>query len=434
MNKGFICILGGVMAVGIALFCLNSCGKDVNSISDPHFEADGTPLDTLEFFEPQRPDAAKLYIETSGSMNGFFRANQSNKFKKTVWSVFSGLQHLTDNNIYSMSNGGDIDSPTAIGEFRKKMNGGGFISNTETHIPLMIANIITRIDTTKNEVAVLVSDMKYSPMGKDAAPNIAQYQEHIRNLAARHNYGVAFICADSEYLNSNNQVVEEKSPYYYIVIGKPENVAAIRNDIVAWCEDTNSFIDSGDMGMNYKNPPYSIHSIKNGVANSSYPNNVIMSYSPDVSDTCSFVVRIDLTGYPTDRYLADIDSCFNVITANGAGITKKIIDAGDDHHVKGSFERKAYVDFLINVFDMPLDAEIVEFTFNNRNGIDLGYTDKFNYIISAEDENELDRSFSFNKFIEGHFNARFNKFDLEPGRENEYEPRHVRILISQADE
>ena len=429
MKKILIPLLCGVAIlslIGIA----NSCGNsDINSIQDPHFKEDGEPLDTLEFFVPQRPSSAKLYIETSGSMNGFFRANQSNKFKKTVWSVFSGLQHITDNTINTMSNEGDLDSPMDFSTFRNKMNRGEFVSQTDTHIPKMLANIISNIDPNKDEVAILVSDMKYSPMGKDAAPNIDQYQEQIRNLTARHNYAVAFVCAESEFLNNANSVVEEHSPYYYIIIGKPENVAAIRNDIMNWCEATNSFIESADMGMKYKNPPYTIHSVKNGMAHSEYPNNVITTFSRNVSDTCSFVVRVDLTGYPAGFSPEQLDSCFNATTSYGAGITHTIIDLQDDHHVKGQFERNAYADYQIKVFDIPLDDEVVEFTCNNR-PFDGCYNVRFNEILSAQAESELDKTFSFNKFIEGHYNARHNVFDLEPGKEAQYEPRHVRILIS----
>lgn len=430
MKKTIITIVSGIALLS-CIFALNSCGNsDINSIQDPHFDIEtGAPLDTLDFFVPKRPTSAKLYIETSGSMNGFFRANQSNKFKKTVWSVFSGLQHVTDNTIHTMSNAGDIDSPIDFSTFKNKMNRGEFVSQTDTHIPMMLANIISNIDPNKDEVAILVSDMKYSPMGKDAAPNIAQYQEQIRNLTARHNYGVAFVCAESEFLNIANTVVEENSPYYYIIIGKPENVAAIRNDIMTWCEATNSFVESADMGMNYKNPPYAIHSIKNGMSHSEYPNNVITTFSRDVSDTCSFVVRVDLTGYPAGFSPEQLDSCFNATTTYGAGITHNIIDLQDDHHVKGQFERKAYADYQIKVFDIPLDDEVVEFTFNNR-PFDGCYNVRFNEILSAQSDSELDKTFSFNKFIEGHYNARHNIFDLEPGKEAQYEPRHARILIS----
>ena len=65
-------------------------------------------------------------------------------------------------------------------------NTSSFVSNSSTHIPAMLHNIIENIDTAKNEVAILVSDMKYSPMGKTAAPELLQYQEQIRNVVGIH--------------------------------------------------------------------------------------------------------------------------------------------------------------------------------------------------------------------------------------------------------
>jgi hypothetical protein len=430
MKKGLTLIAGLVTGVTFTVMGIASCGGNINSIQDPHFDLDGTPLDTnYVAFVPQRPESVKLYIETSGSMNGFFRANKANAFKKTVWSVVSGLLPYSDKNMYTMSNGGNIDSPISIADFRKKMNEGGFVSNTDTHIPAMLASIIKNIDPSKDEVAVLISDMKYSPTGPGAAPNILQYQEQIRNLTASHTYGVAFICATSEYLDNGGSVVEENSPYYYIVIGKPECVAATRNDIVAWCEGTDSFVESGDMGMNYRTPQYAVHSIINGLAFPEYPNQVITTYDRDLNDTCSFVVRIDLTGYPCGLDDAVLDSCFNAVATNGANVIKEVVGVRDDHHPNGSFDRESYVDYRVKVFNMPLDDEVVEWTFTNR-PFDLHYSSQFLYIISADSESELDRSFSFNKFIEGHFNGRFNVYDLEPGKEKQYEPLHNRILIS----
>lgn len=159
MKKGLIISIFAAIAVVFG-FCVAGCGRDVNSIADPNFDADGAPLDTtISLFAPKLPESAKLYIETSGSMNGFFRANKANNFKKTVWSVFSGLAPISGGSVYTMSNGGDIDAPVTLGDFRSKMNAGTFISNTSTHVPAMLNNIIANIDTAKNEVAVLVSDI-----------------------------------------------------------------------------------------------------------------------------------------------------------------------------------------------------------------------------------------------------------------------------------
>ena len=405
---------------------LSSCGRDVNSIADPHFDSDGAPLDTaVQLFTPGLPKSAKLYVETSGSMNGFFRANQANKFKKTVWSVFSGLALITDGNVYPMSNGGDIDAPVVLGTFRNKMNAGAFVSHSSTHIPAMLHNIIENIDTAKNEVALLVSDMKYSPMGKTASPELLQYQEQIRNIIGVHpSVSLSFVCANSEFLNLNGSVAEENSPYYFIIIGKSENVAATRNDIARWCEATNSYVESGDMAMNYHTPNYTIENVKNGMLSSEYPKNLITVFDREVSDTCSFIVRVDMTGYPWSAVDADIlKDCFKAKAAYGSSVDVELLTDEDhlvdDHAYKGEFKRRSYADFLVKLYNVALDDEVVEWTFTNK-PFDGRYLMDFNTIINADQENDLSGSFSFNKFIEGCFNARLNTFDEIP----------VRILVS----
>lgn len=405
---------------------LSSCGRDVNSIADPHFDSDGAPLDTaVQLFTPGLPKSAKLYVETSGSMNGFFRANQANKFKKTVWSVFSGLALITDGNVYPMSNGGDIDAPVVLGTFRNKMNAGAFVSNSSTHIPAMLHNIIENIDTAKNEVALLVSDMKYSPMGKTAAPELLQYQEQIRNVIGVHsNVSLSFVCANSEFLNPNGSVAEANSPYYFIIIGNSENVAAMRNNIARWCEATNSYVESGDMAMNYHTPNYTIENVKNGMLSSEYPKNLITVFDREVSDTCSFIVRVDMTGYPWRAVDADIlKDCFKAKAAYGSSVDVELLTDEDhlvdDHAYKGEFKRRSYADFLVKLYNVDLDDEVVEWTFTNK-PFDGRYLMDFNTIINADQENDLSGSFSFNKFIKGCFNARLNTFDEIP----------VRILVS----
>lgn len=428
MNKPIISSIFTTIAIAAMFFSVVSCSRDINSIADPYFTADGEPLDSLaQFFFPQRPESVKLFVETSGSMNGFFRANQANKFKKTVWSVFSGMATITDGNVYPMSNGGTIDHPISLNQYRNRMNAGGFVSNTSTHIPDMLLNIIQSIDTLKKEVAVLVSDMKYSPMGKDSAPLLSQYQEQIRNLIGYSGVSLSFVCANSEYLAPNGSIAEEDSPYYFIIIGKSEFVAAVRNDISRWCEATDSYIESGDMGMNYHIPPFSIHDINNGMPHSQYPA-VITTFDRQFSDTCSFIVRIDMTGYPWGAVDAAIlNNCFNVKATYGSSVEAELLTDSqhlvDDHHYKNEFKRVSYADYLVKVYNVALDDEVIEWTFTNR-PFDGRYVQRFNKIVSAQSEGDLSGSFSFNKFIEGCFNARLNTFDEHP----------IRILVSSGQE
>lgn len=430
MNKqGKGILLASVVLAAVFAIAVSSCGRDINSIADPHFDADGAPLDTtITLFTPKAPESAKLYIETSGSMNGFFRANKANNFKKTVWSVFSGMAPIANAAVYPMSNGGDIDAPVSLSDFRSKMNTGSFVSNTSTHIPAMLNNIIQNLDTAKNEVAILVSDMKYSPMGKAAAPELIQYQEQIRNVIGyNRNVSLSFVCATSEFLAPDGSVVEEKSPYYFIIIGDSENVAAVRNDIARWCEATNSYVESGDMAMTYNTPSYTIENVNNGVKHSTYPN-VIASFDPSLSDTCSFIVRVNMTGFPWSAVDADVlKDCFKAKVTYGSSVDVEVLTGDehlvDDHAYKNEFKRLSYADFLVKVYNVALDDEVVEWTFNNR-PFDGRYLMDFNTIINANDENDLAGSFSFNKFLEGCFNARLNTSSEEP----------VRILVSSGNE
>lgn len=410
----------------VCTLALSSCGRDINSIADPNFDADGAQLDTtISLFTPKLPESAKLYIETSGSMNGFFRANKANNFKKTVWSVFSGLAPISGGFVYTMSNRGYIDTPVTLGEFRNKMNAGSFVSNTSTHVPAMLQNIIENIDTAKNEVAVLVSDMKYSPVTVTKEPELIQYQEQIRNVIGYDpNVSISFVCAKSEFLGSDGSVAEANSPYYFIIIGSSENVAAVRNDIARWCEATNSYVESGDMAMKYHTPTYTIEEVKNGVLSTEYPKNLITTFDPAVSDTCSFIVRVDMTGYPWSAVNEEVlKDCLKAKAVYGSSVDVQLLCGEDhlvdDHAYKGDFKRKSYADYLIKLYNVALDDEVIEWTFTNK-PFDGRYLIDFNTIINAENENDLSGSFSFNKFIEGCFNARLNSFDETP----------VRILIS----
>lgn len=424
MNKRIFITLSIVAVTLISFLSLFSCNRNVNSIPDPNFDVDGKPLDSsITLFTPKQPKLVKLYIETSGSMNGFFRANKANSFKKTVWSVFSGLTPISCDSVYTMSNKGDIDAPITLKEFQKKMNAGKFISNTSTYIPQMLHNIIENIDSTKNEVAVLVSDMKYSPVTSTKEPELIQYQEDIRNVMGLNpDISISFVCAKSEFLGTNGSIVEEKSPYYFIIIGKSGNVAAMRNDIARWCEATNSYVESGDMAMNYHTPSYSIDSVSNGLLSVVYPQNLITNFIP--SDTCSFVVRIDMTGYPWGAIDVDVlKDCLDVKAVYGSSVDVQLLYSEnhlvDDHAYKGAFKRRSYADYLIKLYNVVLDDEVLELTFTNK-PFDGRYKMDFITIITAEDENDLAGSFSFDKFIEGCFNARLNTFDETP----------VRILIS----
>ena len=411
-----------LILVSFVFLLVNSCvNKPISSVEDTYFEEDGTPKDTFTLFSPTSAESVRLYIESSGSMNGFFRANKGNKFKKTVWSVFSGLSEKTDNNVYTLSNGGNIDSPILLSDFRNKMNAGGLVSNSETHIQSMLANIILELKGKNSEVAVLVSDMKYSPMGQQAEPLISQYPEQIRNLIGRNpEISVSFVCAESEFISKDGQIAENSSPYFFIIIGSSENVAAVRNDIAYWCECTSSYIESGDLAMYYHTPKYEVLDIKNGYPHSKFPNNVITTFDDKVSDTCAFILRVHMEGYPWGAVDSNLlISSLDAKTMYGSSINVQLLTGDsnlvDIHNNKGTSTRNSYADYRIKVYNMALDNEVVEWTFSNK-PFDGCYVKRFNDIISATTENDLTGAFSFRDFIDGCFSARLNEYEELPKR------------------
>jgi hypothetical protein len=407
-------------ALFLNLCSLTSCGRDaVNAIGDSHFAENGMPLDsTHRYFEPISPAAIQLYIETSGSMNGFFRANQATKFKTSVWSVFSGLKDLTDGNVYTLSNGGTIDSPVPFNQFQTMMNGGQFVSNSSTKIPDMLKSIIGALDDQKRTVAVLVSDMKYSPMGKAQAPLLDQYQADIRNILGRSDIAISFVCAGSEYLDKKGAVAADSSPYYFIILGAAEQVADIRNDIATWCEYDSAYIESGDMCMQYQTPPYAIHSVKNGIAHYAYPDHVITNFDRDLSDTCSFMLRISMNGYPWNAINPDaLEQCLSVKSIYGSSVEVQLLNTPehlvDEHHYKSRLERLAFVDYQIKVYNINLDDEVLAWNFSSQ-PFDGLYSADFLNKATCNDPNDLMGSFSFDRFIKGCYNGQLNRYDETP--------------------
>jgi hypothetical protein len=70
----------------------------------------------------------------------------------------------------------------------------------------MLQNIVSRLK--KNDVAVLISDMKYSPVGS-AAPEVllTQYAADVARIAGNSKKAYSLICAISDYINKEGNDV-----------------------------------------------------------------------------------------------------------------------------------------------------------------------------------------------------------------------------------
>ena len=404
----FFYSLAGLLVITFVISC-----KNYNTVQDSHFDDAGHCLDSVRTsFSAVRPTALDFYVEVSGSMNGFFRSNQATRFKKDVWSVVSDFG---ENDVSVLANLGNVAGVLPLNQFRAKMNQGGFVSNQETLVPTMIGTILNNLDYRNGQCAVLISDMKYSPeKQKDVSVLLTQYQSDIRNQIGNYpGISVCMILATSEYLSAGNLVFSEESPYYYVIFGRDDNVAFMRNCIATLLEDNGDYCESIEMGFDYKSPAYSF-----GIPNNCVPlmpEPTFIGFNTDFSDTCTVKVKIDLTDYRwiiTDEDI--LRECISVKSCYGSMVSLGDIIINVTNHNNREFERKAEAMVEFKIYDMiATESDVIEWTLNHP---DTLVSSNFTQVISCPLESDLSGPFSVDRFIYGVFNAIQNKWDTTPNR------------------
>lgn len=105
--------------IGLMSIIVSSC-SNVNTVEDPRFTEDGfyKDSDSIKSFELVHPNKIKYYVEESGSMNGFFRANQPTQFKTDVWEIMSYFSALPSD-VTVLTNNGSTGVRMSIDAFRQ---------------------------------------------------------------------------------------------------------------------------------------------------------------------------------------------------------------------------------------------------------------------------------------------------------------------------
>ena len=177
-----------IIVVSCLLIVFSSSCKTLNQTPLPHYNEDGVLEEKIfnSFYTSEVPESISLYIESSGSMNGLFRPNQSTRFQYDISAILT-CRELTDviTGVNIFNNNGDGVQQYNPSDFRKKMNKGDFVSQQSTFIPAMINTMLNDVDSCACDVAVLISDMKYSPVRPDGTvtkTDIQQYELDIKNL------------------------------------------------------------------------------------------------------------------------------------------------------------------------------------------------------------------------------------------------------------
>lgn len=392
----------------IGLCLLTSCfGGDVNTIPDPRFDSDGYLIDsTVTSMRPAQPRRVKFFVEVSGSMNGFFRANRPTDFKKDLWQILNFYSGISDD-VTVLTNDGSRGASFPLSIFQTKMNTGAFVSTASTKVPNMLKSIINSIRPEQGEVAILISDMKYSPVGA-AAPEVllSQYSTDVSTTFREFDKAVCLVGATSDNLDKKGNMLTDKSPYYYLIIGKDAQVAMMRNGISTMLKSNGHFIDNIETGFDYGQPLYSFGRPDNCIQLDKY-NPTFVGFDASENDTCFVDLKVDIDSY---RWILEEDDCFRnafkVKTLYGSNVevgkvTFDIQNITDKHLL-----RTATANVELKLFDMAQESEVIEWTLELP---DTDYT-KFNpYFEDAVSEEDVKKSYSVINFVKGMFGGVVNK-------------------------
>ena len=396
----FLLIIGGFSAL--------SC-SDVNTVGDPHFSSDGYFLcdsDTATSFSIIQPAKIKYYIEVSGSMNGFFRANQPTQFKTDVWEIMSYFSALPSD-VTILTNNGSAGVRMSIDNFRQQMNTGSFVSSASTQVPIMLTSIINDVKSENGEVAVLISDMKYSPVGA-AAPKVLmeQYSSDVSRILGTFHKPLSLIAATSNYLNKKSEV--EVSPYYYFVIGNAGQVAYMRNCISTMLNNNHHFVDNIESGFDYGAPTYSFGIPKYCSQLGEEP--TFVGFDTSESDTCVVNLKVDLAKY---RWLMEdtayFKKAFKCETVYGSNVSVGDVKIDVQNITNRELNRTAVATVELKLYDMAMDSEVIEW------GLEIPdlNVDKFVSFFGGV-ESDPTKSYSLDSFIRGIFYGGVTNKTLKP--------------------
>jgi hypothetical protein len=389
-----------ILTSGITSFTIFSC-TNYNSVADSHFTSDGNYLvaNDSNMFVLESPSRIKFFVEVSGSMNGFFRANVPTDFKTDVWTVasyFSGLIHTVD----ILTNDGSVGKQIPLQQFQTAMNTGSFVSSASTKTPIMLKSMIKSLEADAGEVAVLVSDMKYSPVGS-AAPDVllSQYSTDVCSIFRQYGKAICVIAATSDYRDNRGKVVTPQSPYYYVIIGNDRHVAFMRNAISILINNSKHFVDNIESGFNYGQPHYEFGVPLNCYQQGNEP--TFIGYDTDANDTATIRLKLDIANYrwlmADEEYLRET---LKIRALYGSKVELGNIQFDVKNTIGKELKRTAVATINLKVYGMLAnDADVIEWTLE----LPDSDTSRFTPFFGAISENDVTKSYSIDDFLKGIF-------------------------------
>lgn len=399
--------LGLYFSTFILLSSFVSCNGSVNSLESKYFTEDGVCVEHVKSFVSKAPSNIKFYMEVSGSMNGFLRSNQATHFKHDVWSIVTDFVSINGSvNVFAQQGEDAISIP--VNDFRSGMNCGSFVSSASTVVPDMISNVLKDVDIKASEVGVLISDLKYDPVGYSAQNVLLlQYSTDIRNIMMLHpNTAVCLIVAKSEYLDKNGGILTQDSPYYYLLFGNKSNVVFMRNFIATLLKGNNTYVDEIEWGIDYLTP-----SVK--VSDEDYLTEIDPDKSyGDFDEECTITLDIDITNFPW--FFENKDTLANRLSISSEGGTEAIVKAKNityeiSYDDGKQLKRTAIAKVPIYIKNMYEDSDVFEIAINIPE-IQVPNTRFLRYLYS-DNVNDVTTSYSVEGLLNGFYSSmeRFKK-------------------------
>lgn len=399
----------GVILLASLLFI--ACGQKINSIEHPSFDENGVLNEDISdaFYSAVPTASIRFYIEASGSMNGLFRPGKPTAFKRNMWSVLSRNRERIPG-VKAFINGTSRVVDYSIDDFRTRMNNGGLISAASTVVPDMLQKVLNDLGTGECEVAVFVSDMKYSPVGGSATA-IDQYAIDIQSMFSSHrNYSVSVIGLESEYIAVNGSVACPEFPYYMLVIGEGPKAAFARNQIMSALGGEDAVKGCIDYNASYGCPYYSVYPIAGVLGLKQNIHEVaagrdkcfysFSGYSP-AAGVAEFVVAIRGQHIPYS-ILSSLDrDDFTLNSYTGGSkldwelVEEPSLRSADDKRVNQFVDPNLFLKIRIEEMLLPTDVISIRLKTPKEE------TQWIRKYYGASREGDLHKTFSINGFIDG---------------------------------
>lgn len=386
------------------LLTMNLTGcHDVNCLPDSHFTEDGYLKDSIDSsMVMMMPTEVKFFMEASGSMNGLYRPNCQTEFRDDVYQIVS--YYLSDKDlVYTLcSDNGKSGFQMSLRDFANAIKVQGFPTMGTTSITDMIETVISNVDTLKNQVGVLISDMKFDPNGKDnIAYQLGMYTTKVSHITSESNMAFSLVAATSKYYDNKGGVVADKSPYYFLIMGKPENVAKVRDDISTMLYENKNFVDNIETGMSYGGPKFELEKVRNCMKMGKQPTFIDV----DEDSPCRIKLKLYLENY---RWLMSneeaVRSTFKCKMIHGSKVEIDTIQIDSlykdsDHRLN----RSMTVSIYMSISSLQADCDVLEWSFDPcKMDSAVG---KFSQFFGADNWKEFDKTYSIENFLQGLFRA-----------------------------